>query len=231
MTEVQINGFKRHKTIIKILSFLEYKTAKSLKFLQLLLQRAQSPWFTLKVKWATEGLWNANQRLVLFSVSFIPNSKIRPMQAKTQSSFSINNFIQVLQNKLKYRGILKLNIVMFCSTLPVYQNQSKRIVKIQKSIFPCSYQFAQNYKINNVWVLEVVFPRLFTFGFKIYDTSISLSIKLKLPCKQVNRHFKHAKNTVKTPIYSTCIFTYHFRCKVQNQIKLAAKDTLASCLR
>lgn len=28
MTEVQINGFKRHKTIIKILSFLEYKTAK-----------------------------------------------------------------------------------------------------------------------------------------------------------------------------------------------------------
>lgn len=149
------------------------------------------------------------------------------MQAKTQSSFSINNFIRVLQNKLKYRGILKLNIVMFCSTLPVYQNQSKRIVKIQKSIFPCSYQFAQNYKINNVWTLEVVFPWLFTFGFKIYDTSISLSIKLKLPCKQVNRHFKHAKNTVKTPIYSTCIFTYHFRCKVQNQIKLAAKDTLA----
>lgn len=140
-------------------------------------------------------------------------------QAKTQSSFSINNFIRVLQNKLKYRGILKLNIVMFCSTLPVYQNQSKRIVKIQKSIFPCSYQFAQNYKINNVWTLEVVFPWLFTFGFKIYDTSISLSIKLKLPCKQVNRHFKHAKNTVKTPIYSTCIFTYHFRCKVQNQIK------------
>lgn len=43
MTEVQINGFKRHKSIIKILSFLEYKTAKSLKFLQLLLQRAQSP--------------------------------------------------------------------------------------------------------------------------------------------------------------------------------------------
>lgn len=40
MTEVQIDGFKRHKTIIKILSFLENKTAKSLKFLQLLLQRA-----------------------------------------------------------------------------------------------------------------------------------------------------------------------------------------------
>lgn len=217
MTEVQINGFKRHKTIIKILSFLEYKTAKSLKFLQLLLQRAQSPWFTLKVKWATEVLWNANQRLILFSVSFIPNSKNRPRQKPSR----------VLQNKLKYRGMLKLNIVMFCSTLPVYQNQSKRIVKIQKSIFLCSYQFAQNYKINNVWIVKVVFPWLFTFGFKVYDTSISLSIKLKLPCKQVNRHFKHAKNTVKTPIYSTCIFTYHFRCKVQNQIKLAAKDTLA----
>lgn len=145
------------------------------------------------------------------------------MRAKTQSSFSINNFIRVLQNKLKYRGILKLNIVI--------SKSKQKDCKIQKSIFPCSYQFAQNYKINNVWTLEVVFQWLFTFGFKIYDTSISLSIKLKLPCKQVNRHFKHAKNTVKTPIYSTCIFTYHFRCKVQNQIKLAAKDTLASCLR
>lgn len=62
ITEVQINGFKRHKTIIKILSSLEYKTAKSLKFLQPLLQRTESPCFMLKVKWATEGLWNANQR-------------------------------------------------------------------------------------------------------------------------------------------------------------------------
>lgn len=228
MTEVQINGFKRHKTIIKILSFLEYKTAKKSQIFTTAFAKSIITLIYVKSKMSYWGSVKCKSKI--FSVSFIPNTKNRPRQ-NASPLFPLIISYRVLQNKLKYRGILKLNIVMFCSTLPVYQNQSKRIVKIQKSIFPCSYQFAQNYKINNVWTLEVVFPWLFTFGFKIYDTSISLSIKLKLPCKQVNRHFKHAKNTVKTPIYSTCIFTYHFRCKVQNQIKLAAKDTLASCLR
>lgn len=147
MTEVQINGFKRHKTIIKILSFLEYKTAKSLKFLQLLLQRAQSPWFTLKVKWATEVLWNANQRLILFSVSFIPNSKNRPRQKpsplfpliisygyfkinwnikeylKTKHCYVLLNITGISKSKQKDRKNSKINFSLFISICAKLQNQ------------------------------------------------------------------------------------------------------------
>lgn len=157
------------------------------------------------------------------SVSFVHNSKNKLRQNSSPLFLLIISYFKINWNiaeylKTKHRFVL----------VSIRSNSKQMGCEDSKINFPCSYQFTQNYKINNVWSMKVVFPQLFTFGFKVYDTSISPSIKLKLPCKQVNRHFKHAKNTVKTPVYSTCIFTYHFRCKVQNQIKLAAKDTLAA---
>lgn len=157
------------------------------------------------------------------SVSFVHNSKNKLRQNSSPLFLLIISYFKINWNiaeylKTKHRFVL----------VSIRSTQSKWVVKIQKSIFLVHINLRKITKSTMSEAWKWSFRSCLHLDSKFYDTSISPSIKLKLPCKQVNRHFKHAKNTVKTPVYSTCIFTYHFRCKVQNQIKLAAKDTLAA---
>lgn len=145
MTEVQINGFKRHKSIIKILSFLEYKTAKKSQIFTTAFAKSIITLIYVKSKMSYWGSVKCKSKI--FSVSFIPNSKNRPRQKhsplfpliisygyfkinwnikeylKTKHCYVLLNITGISKSKQKDRKNSKIHFSLFISICAKLQNQ------------------------------------------------------------------------------------------------------------